>query len=472
MATSYQESVSDTLVLTQTATANVVRLLSAENSFGIGQYVITNFSIHQASNTIEFTQSVSINTIINESVSNTLTLTQQISSIRPVEVYANNEIDFQQSANSNIKLGLASNELNLTQEVAKQGPIYVEAASSLAFEEGVIDPTDFPDTQEEAQEDLDAMGLRQEVSVNVIYNKSLTSYLNLAQSAARGVWASASNHIHLSHSADASAWETVSNLLELSQSVSVYNITNEGDINDPWVIVPASNELNLTQVVALTRVIESPLTSLTSNLNLRQAVGYLLRDAVVGYDTCPDAYAKVRSTILLTYPYVNPEYTVEVRNPQFDDTRQIESRRINRKTRGGTLIVFRDPIWPQSERLIYSFDNLRNSKKKELLEFFEISIGKEIGLLDFRNQQWRGIIITPETQVGREDRPGNSLTFEFEGVIDSGDLYAGQAAIGSTQGGQIRGTATIPEVDLTRIPPGLQADLSISGQLSGNVVRD
>lgn len=467
MGTSYQELVHSPLSLTQSATYNVVKKLDVSNTLELSQNVISNFYIEEVVDTLIFTQNISVNTINYQDVENTLELQHIVSKTSALTLDVANTLELTQNVKSNIKVGIASNQLELTQNTIIGKPIYVTASTNITNPDNEIDLTlTDPD---EIQENFDSIGVRQEVSVNVVYNKSVVSYLNLTQEAARGIWETAANHIHLSQLAEGTIdWYDVNSIIQLNQTVDVYKVLADPDVSG---VIPTSNELNLTQTIELVRVIEK---SLTSTLNLSQAIDYFLKDAIAGFDLCPNLYQKTRPTILLTYPYVNAEYTVELRNPQFDDIRQIENRRINRKTRGGKLIVFRDPIWPQSERLIYSFDNLFNSKKRELLTFLEVSIGKEIGLLDFRSQQWRGVIITPTTQIGREDRPGNSITFEFEGTIDDGSLEPGPilSRFGNNEKSEIKGIATIPEIDLTKIPPGFQADFNVSGQLVGNVLRD
>ncbi len=124
-----------------------------------------------------------------------------------------------------------------------------------------------------------------------------------------------------------------------------------------------------------------------------------------------------RSTIILTYPYVTPTLTLELRNPDFDTIEQFEYRRIHRRSRGATLQVFRDPIWPEAERTIISFSALKQEEITNLFVFLQASLGQEIGYLDFESRQWRGIILTPAAQVAEPSRRGFSVTLEIEGSL-------------------------------------------------------
>jgi hypothetical protein len=455
MAISIHETAANSLALSDSAIGNVVRLIDVSNSLVLSESAIPNHKARAASNSLVLTDSISYLPIINEVLSQSLNLTQSVSDLGPVSGIANNILSFQQSVIVNIKEGVASNQLNLTDLVDWTGPIVIAAAAPIPPDDSIVhvigsdldDPVDEIDPDQLDINDLDAteeylnsIGLRDEIlRLDITYNISLTQIIVLDDYVAPTTELTASNHLFLNDLAEATEWEVLSDTIQL-QHIATFDI-----------VEPVSSLLNLTDLVDPDLVYNR---SVSDTLDFNGFVTFYNKQE----NLCPALYLKNRSTILLTYPYVGPTTTVEVRNPQFDDTRQIEFRRINRKTRGGTLKIFRDDIWPQSERLIYSFDNLLNAKKKEILEFLEVSIGKEIGLLDFRSQQWRGIIITPTTQIGREDRPGNSLTFEFEGTIDSGGLES-----------NIETSANIG-ADLKY--PALQAIINTSGQLVGNMIRD
>jgi len=132
---------------------------------------------------------------------------------------------------------------------------------------------------------------------------------------------------------------------------------------------------------------------------------------------CTDATLIHRTTTVLTYPYVGPTITLELRNPDFDDVEQFEYRRINRRSRGGTLHLFADDDWPKAERLIMNFSSLSDQQSRDLLDFIQESLGKEIGLLDHENRQWKGIILTAPSPVSNEARGAFSTTLEFDGEL-------------------------------------------------------
>ena len=92
--------------------------------------------------------------------------------------------------------------------------------------------------------------------------------------------------------------------------------------------------------------------------------------------------------------------------------------RINRITRGGTLIVFSDPDWPKFETLAVRIQGLTEAQAKDLLDFFYDSTAAEVGLLDWEGRQWRGLITTPEAQIQQARKGcGYEVEFEFEGRL-------------------------------------------------------
>ena len=131
----------------------------------------------------------------------------------------------------------------------------------------------------------------------------------------------------------------------------------------------------------------------------------------------PSAPALSGDTLTLTYPFLSPTTTVVLRNPEFNNKDSLTFTRINRVTRGGTLVVYADPIWPKVQKLSVEVHSLRSSQADALLNFFDQSLGKEIGLLDHEGRQWRGIITNPDSPVVNPGRSDYSTSFEFEGKL-------------------------------------------------------
>lgn len=123
------------------------------------------------------------------------------------------------------------------------------------------------------------------------------------------------------------------------------------------------------------------------------------------------------ATLTLTYPFVSPTTTLVLRNPEFDDRDGLSFARVNRLTQGGTLVIYSDPIWSKQRVLQVTIKALKKAKAEELLDFLGDSLGKEVGLLDHMNQQWRGLITKPDNPVSEDERGAYTVSLEFEGEI-------------------------------------------------------
>lgn len=115
--------------------------------------------------------------------------------------------------------------------------------------------------------------------------------------------------------------------------------------------------------------------------------------------------------------------TVVLNTPVLGDTDEIELTRINRETRNNDFIVYRDPMWPKSERFKYKFENLSQQQVWNFLNFVEMTLGQNVTMIDYLNQSWTGIITNPgmsATQDGRNDVnlcSGFSMDVEFQVVL-------------------------------------------------------
>jgi hypothetical protein len=169
--------------------------------------------------------------------------------------------------------------------------------------------------------------------------------------------------------------------------------------------------------------------SLSNVLNLEQALTYEIdRPGVecqfspfvgsgVGDTELPDTTAPVfgTATLTLTYPYVTPTTTLVLRNPDFGNQHNFEFVRINQVTRGGTQVVFSDPNWGKTETISVTIKALTEAEAEAFHTFLGNSLGTEIGLLDWYNRQWRGIITTPDAEITDLGNCRRTITFEFEG---------------------------------------------------------
>ena len=100
-------------------------------------------------------------------------------------------------------------------------------------------------------------------------------------------------------------------------------------------------------------------------------------------------------------------FTFQVRSPEFDNSTKLEFSRISRRSRGGDLIIYRDPSWPESIIQQMEFKLLSNKDRINFQTLFKLSLGELVTYLDYLGQSWTGIILNPSepiVQYGIGDR--------------------------------------------------------------------
>jgi hypothetical protein len=125
-------------------------------------------------------------------------------------------------------------------------------------------------------------------------------------------------------------------------------------------------------------------------------------------------------TLTLFWPFVSPSLTLVLRNPEFGNKISFNANRINRKSRGGTLRVFRKLGWPKFHTLQMDISVLSTTQIEDFKTFLNTTLGLEIGLTDHEGRTWKGIITTPDTDITQISGTscGNFATsFQFEGEL-------------------------------------------------------
>jgi hypothetical protein len=116
------------------------------------------------------------------------------------------------------------------------------------------------------------------------------------------------------------------------------------------------------------------------------------------------------------WPPVAPSENVLLRSPEFGNKQRLVCQRISRETRGGTLITFADLIWPKLTTLVWVVSGLTRAQATAIEAFFIDHLGQEVGLVDYEQRYWRGVVMTfdPLVQDGKNQF---TLGFEFEGDL-------------------------------------------------------
>jgi hypothetical protein len=173
-----------------------------------------------------------------------------------------------------------------------------------------------------------------------------------------------------------------------------------------------------------------------SALDLRQSATYYLVSAGVlqryhpfvgaGAPNAPTPPPPVlegpRPSVTVAFQLVYPATgsvtdSVTLRTPNFGNKDRLGFNRVLRETRGGTLIVFADPIWPKIQTLVLNFSGLTRDQAQALLTFLDAHLGEEVGVYDWEHRYWTGVITTPTDPMVQDGRASFSASFEFEGEL-------------------------------------------------------
>ena len=239
--------------------------------------------------------------------------------------------------------------------------------------------------------------VQQTVAVGKVLNISVDSVLSIAQVMGRTYDIEGANALVIFQQAANVNPQEVIQGLAITQSV-----------------VPAralDSSLTITQTVGLTGVYSSVLVS---SLGVTQQVTIFKTDAVDIFNIpVPDPVDP--TPVILTYGST----VITLKIPELGDVDRIDVKRVQEQTRGGDLIIWRDPVWSITETLKYKFTNLTRNRSQELLSFFRDTIGLSIQLTDSQGVNWNGIITTPEAEVTctNDNNCGSyDVEFEFQGT--------------------------------------------------------
>lgn len=138
------------------------------------------------------------------------------------------------------------------------------------------------------------------------------------------------------------------------------------------------------------------------------------------YDPVSESAPSLGSaTLRLTHPQVSPTLTLTLKNPEFGNDDNITFAKVDRTTRGGDRKIFSDKDWvaPQVFELrITNIDDSCHATIDDIIDFLNTSLGDEIGLRDWEGRDWKGVILTPETEVIPEVS-GHTVVITFEGEL-------------------------------------------------------
>lgn len=203
-------------------------------------------------------------------------------------------------------------------------------------------------------------------------------------------------------------------------------------INDTITLVQTlllDHGKGLKNIISLNQEVEIHGTfgkGITDDFNINQTLAHELQrnNTLCTYSpfigtTTADLVAPPRPTGLTLIKQDNIQFTygattIILRGPEFGNRDRLKFTRVNRESRGGTLVVYADPIWPQVETMLVEFYGLYETESQSIIDFIVLSLGKEIEIRDWENRSWIGVITNPNTPIIRNSKNNNTLTLELD----------------------------------------------------------
>lgn len=226
---------------------------------------------------------------------------------------------------------------------------------------------------------------------------SVASFLTFYQGThPRSLVASASNYFALGHLALHPFFEEIGSDLVLGQDVSGERA------NAPKGILELTQEA-LGQLVRTRQV--SHTLSLQSHVNhyLFKRDYYVLPTPL---PPAPDASVQ----------FIYDGITIALPRPEIGNTLTLNFTRVNRRTRGGDLVIYSDEQWPKTKTLNLTFAWLKPEQKTALLKMMQDTVGRELVYEDHYGFVWDGFIMTPAAKVTQESLNNKQVSIDFQGV--------------------------------------------------------
>ena len=152
------------------------------------------------------------------------------------------------------------------------------------------------------------------------------------------------------------------------------------------------------------------------------ALPSVYRGGCLGSDTAPGQFALYagdgrggRDADLPAPPPYSDWLTL--RSPDLGNKDRLQFNRVSRESRGGTLVVFADPMWPKVQTQMLTFSGLKEQEARSLLDFMAAHLGLEVGYVDWEQRLWTGIITNPTEAMVQDGIGMFTVGFEFEGEL-------------------------------------------------------
>jgi hypothetical protein len=205
---------------------------------------------------------------------------------------------------------------------------------------------------------------------------------------------------------------------------SAFDLLNIGDRAGLFVGGPTSESLVITESVTefSAKGFHDTLT-LTESATVRNSVAPVTPETVtineVAIGHVIGCRAKdIRNPITL----ISGSTTLTLGGADFGDIRRRDFQRINRRSRGNDLIIYRDPSWTISEHLTVRMSGMNGGQRDNLLNFLEFTTGQLVRMVDYETNLWEGFIMNPNTPMTQTGNCKFETELQFQGRVIS---YAG-----------------------------------------------
>lgn len=119
--------------------------------------------------------------------------------------------------------------------------------------------------------------------------------------------------------------------------------------------------------------------------------------------------------MVATVKFVYKTIEYEFRRPTLGNSDELSFQRINRRSRGGDLIIFRDDEWPKTETLNLRFVFFKEKELQDFKAFMDICLGDIVEYTDHEDTVWSGLIQNPDAEAAQTGRYSYEITIVFEG---------------------------------------------------------
>ena len=309
----------------------------------------------------------------------------------------------------------ASNSITIIDTVGYRGSIRLSASNSLIITEDVFD-------EDTATWTTISTGIVQSAIRQTTFYREKHHHLTIQQTAANYV-------------SDPIKWipkfaEDIITIVDSANIITPVAATDTITIISTASFIKTNNAADILTIVSTATLLKVLNLEASNTLIIEQAHGYtLIRDDTlctyspfIGNSSSidvlpPNATGPViveYDNVQLSYPLNSPTDTITLRGPNLGNQNNLNFQRINRETRGGTLIIYADPIWPKMETMILEFQGLSETDSQDALTFVATSLGKIIRVRDWEGQLWSGVVTSNDPIIRNSKGCSNSITMTIE----------------------------------------------------------